>query len=192
MFSIMRFIGDSVKEINPFGLTSAVRMPERTLAQSTTGSEPVRQVPPNAQGEGIKREALIMELDYIRRGDYYIPELKLPWEKRPIGKWGRLHRDSLKEYHPIQFNLPALSGNFHTDLADLNEQAQARLGRIFEQIKATEGVTKELKAADPMLWMQHNTKQDSSRSDTAAILFWNNAFKEAVCYLIYLKSRIPR
>ena len=26
-----------------------------------------------------------MELNYIRCGDYYIPELKLPEEKRPIG-----------------------------------------------------------------------------------------------------------
>ena len=97
----------------------------------------------------------MMELNYIRCGDYYIPDLKLSEEKRPIGKWGRMHRDYLKEYHPIQFNLLALSGNFHSYLADLNEQAQDRLERILEQMIAAEGVTEELKAANPMLWVQH-------------------------------------
>ena len=52
-----------------------------------------------------------MELNYIRCGDYYIPELKLSEEKRPIGKWGRMHRDYLKEHYPVQFNLLDLSGN---------------------------------------------------------------------------------
>ena len=95
-----------------------------------------------------------MELNYICCGDYYIPELKLPEEKRPVGKWGRMHRDYLKEHHPIQFNLLALSGNFHTYLADLNEQAQNRLERILEQMIAAEGITEELKAANPILWVQ--------------------------------------
>ena len=97
----------------------------------------------------------MMELNYIRCGDYYIPDLKLSEEKRPIGKWGRLHRDYLKEHHPIQFNLLALSGNFHAYLADLNEQAQDRLARILEQMIAAEGVTEELKATNPMLWVKH-------------------------------------
>jgi len=97
----------------------------------------------------------MMELNYIRCSDYYIPDLKLSEEKRPIGKWGRLHWDYLKEHHPIQFNLLALSGNFHTYLAELNDQAQDRLERTMEQMKTAEGVTEELKAAEPMLWVQH-------------------------------------
>ena len=95
-----------------------------------------------------------MNIEYIRCGDYYIPNLKSSDEKRPIGKWGRLHRDYLKAHHPIQFNLLALSGNFHSYLADLNEQAQNRLERILEQMKAAEEVTEELKAAEPMIWVQ--------------------------------------
>lgn len=38
-----------------------------------------------------------MKIHYIRVGDYYIPELTLPEETRPIGKWGRMHRDYLRE-----------------------------------------------------------------------------------------------
>ena len=39
-------------------------------------------------------------------------------------------------------------------LADLNEQAQERLDTIMEQMKATEGVTEELKRTQQMEWVQ--------------------------------------
>lgn len=43
-------------------------------------------------------------IDYILVGDYYIPDLKLPEEHRPIGKYGRLHREYLREVHPVRLN----------------------------------------------------------------------------------------
>ena len=36
-------------------------------------------------------------IDYILVGDYYIPDLKLPEEHCPIGKYGRMHREYLRE-----------------------------------------------------------------------------------------------
>ena len=94
-----------------------------------------------------------MNIQYIRAGDYYIPDLSLPEEKRPIGKWGRMHRDYLREHNPIQYNCLLLSGELWTYLADLNEQAQDRLDRIIEQMKTAEGITEGLKANDPMAWV---------------------------------------
>ena len=84
-----------------------------------------------------------MNISYIRSGDYFIPDLKLEEENRPIGKWGRMHRDYLKEHHPIRFNNLLLSGDLWAYLADLNEQAQQRMevlvGRDgeFDQIVST-------------------------------------------------------
>ncbi len=87
-------------------------------------------------------------------GDYYIPVLTLPSdEQRPIGKWERMHQEYLREHRPILFNDLILSGQFWTYLADLNEQAQNRLEVIIDQMKASEGVTEELKAADQMEWV---------------------------------------
>ena len=81
---------------------------------------------------------------YERIGDYYIPVLVLSSEEqRPIGKWGRMHREYLKEHRPILFNDLILSGQLWTYLADLNEQAQERLSLIVEPMKASEGVTEE-------------------------------------------------
>ena len=95
-----------------------------------------------------------MKMDYTLAGDYYIPNLELPQESRPMGKWGRMHRDYLETYHPIRFNQLVLSGTLWTYLADLNEQAQARMETLVGQMKTAEGVTESLKAADPMAWVQ--------------------------------------
>jgi len=87
-------------------------------------------------------------------GDYYIPVLALSSEaQRSIGKWGRMHCDYLKEHRPILFNALILSGQLWTYLADLNEQTQERLSLIIEQMKASGGVTEELKATDQMAWV---------------------------------------
>ena len=95
-----------------------------------------------------------MKMQYIRVGDYFIPDLELPEETRPMGKWGRMHRDYLREYKPIQYNCLLLSSKLWTYLADLNEQAQDRLERIIEQMKTDEGISEALKASDPMAWVQ--------------------------------------
>ena len=95
-----------------------------------------------------------MKINYIRSGDYYIPDLKLPEETHPIGKWGRMHREYLKEHHPIQYTNLVLSCKLWTYLADLNKQAQERLEKIMQLMKEAEGITEALKAADPMAWVQ--------------------------------------
>ncbi len=98
----------------------------------------------------------MQELNYIRCGDYYIPDIRLPEEGRSIGRWGRMHRDYLKEHRQILFNDLCLSGELWTYLADLNEQAQNRLELIIKQMTASEGVTEDLKATDPMAWVAMN------------------------------------
>lgn len=75
-------------------------------------------------------------ISYTLVGDYYIPDLKLPEESRPIGRWGRMHKAFLQEHRPGQYNALLLSGKLWTYLADLNEQAVDRLAcmRIAKQL----------------------------------------------------------
>ena len=94
-----------------------------------------------------------MNISYIRVGDYFIPDLTLPDEPRSMGKWGRMHREYLREHKPIQYNCLLLSGKLWTYLADLNEQAQDRLERMIDQMKVSEGISEALKASDPMAWV---------------------------------------
>lgn len=93
-------------------------------------------------------------INYVLVGDYYIPMLTLPEENRPIGRWGRMRRDYLKENRPGYYSSLLLTGKLWTYLADLDEQAQERLDRIMEQMKAVEGVTEKLKADDQLKWIQ--------------------------------------
>ncbi len=93
-------------------------------------------------------------IDYVLVGDYYIPMLALPEENRPIGRWGRMRRDYLKENRPGCYSSLLLTGKLWTYLADLDEQAQERLDRIVEQMKAAEDVTEKLKADDQLEWVR--------------------------------------
>ena len=93
-------------------------------------------------------------IEYVLAGDYYIPDLKLSNEERTVGKYGRMHRDCLKENHPMRFNHLILEGQLWTYLADLNEQAQKRLQLIIRQMQEAESVTDELKENDQMAWIK--------------------------------------
>ena len=43
-----------------------------------------------------------MELNYIKCGDYYIPDNKLKNSNIHLGKWGRMRREYLRQAHPNQ------------------------------------------------------------------------------------------
>ena len=93
-------------------------------------------------------------IDYVLVGDYYIPDLKLPEEERPIGKYGRMHREYLSENNPILFNDLVQSSKLWTYLADINEQAQERLQAIIGQMQKAESVTEKMKADNQLEWIQ--------------------------------------
>ena len=94
------------------------------------------------------------QITYIKVGDYFIPDWKLPEETRPIGRWGRMHRDYLKEHRPVVFNQLVLSGKLWTYLADINEQAQQRIEVLVKQMMVSEGVTEEFKEVNQMEWVR--------------------------------------
>ena len=94
------------------------------------------------------------KLGYLKVGDYFVPNLKLPQENRSVGKYGRMHRDYLQEHNPIRFDDLVLEGKLWTYLADLNEQAQDRLQLIIRQMREAESVNDELKEDNQMAWVQ--------------------------------------
>ena len=93
-------------------------------------------------------------MEYVRVGDYYIPDLKLPNEDRPIGKYGRMHRDYLREHNPVMFDDLVVTGRLWTYLADLNEQAENRLQLMIQQMQEAEAVTEAMKASDQLAWVR--------------------------------------
>ena len=59
-----------------------------------------------------------MKLTYHRCGDYLLPDLGLDErDKQPIGKYGMLRMDYLKNHRPILYNQLLLSGELIPHLA---------------------------------------------------------------------------
>lgn len=93
-------------------------------------------------------------LDYVLVGDYYLPVLSLPEETRPIGYWGMLRKEYLKEHKSGMYSCLLLTARLDSHLVDVNEQAQERFELIEAQIRSAEGVTEDLKAQNPMEWVR--------------------------------------
>ena len=93
-------------------------------------------------------------LDYVLTDHYDLPALRPPEDRRPIGHWGRLHREYLKNYRPVLYQSLLLSGKLYTILADLDEQAAERCRLIVQLMAQAEGITEALKATDPVRWVQ--------------------------------------
>lgn len=95
---------------------------------------------------------------YIKVGDYYVPDFgqfddNEETDDRPLGKYGMMRETYLKEYHKPLYNHLLLSGELHSHLRDVNEQAQNLLDTLMPKYKEKQGVTEELKATQQLEWV---------------------------------------
>lgn len=105
-------------------------------------------------------------IKYELIGDYYFIEGDdEPEDKRPIGRWGRMHEDYLKKNKRHVFDSMFLSGKLHSYLADIDEQARDMFDNLIEQLKEAEGVTEKLKTENQLLWLQRMTNIELSARD---------------------------
>ena len=95
-------------------------------------------------------------ISYTLHGDYYLPDFVLPPETddRPIGVWGRRHKEYLKENKKAVYSLMLTRNTLHSYLADLNEQADEMFDKLVNDMKKSEGVTEQLKADDQWEWIR--------------------------------------
>ena len=92
-------------------------------------------------------------ISYTLHGEVYLPDLKLSDDNRPIGRYGHLYLDYLKEQHPIRYTSLLLSDRYPTCVADLNEDAYNLLHTLIRQMAAAEDITEDLKRKDAMAWV---------------------------------------
>lgn len=74
-------------------------------------------------------------------------------EERPIGKYGRMHCEYLKENNPMLYNDLILSCQFWTYLTDINEQMH-RVQLSIRLMKEAESATEKLKEKNQMAWIR--------------------------------------
>ena len=92
---------------------------------------------------------------YRQVGDYLIPNLSLPEEPDyQIGKYGRMRRSYLKEYHPVLYANYLTSGTLHRHLAEIDQACNERMETVVSAMAQQEGVTEAMKAVDQMEWVR--------------------------------------
>ena len=106
---------------------------------------------------------------YPMQGDYCLPNLTLPpEEERHIGVWAHRRRQYLKQHHKILYYNLLTSGKLRFHLADVEEEAQSLFLRLVKEYAEREGVTEQLKAENPMEWVQ---KMNNIRSRAAETVY---------------------
>ncbi len=95
-----------------------------------------------------------MKLIYHRCGDYLLPDLGLTDEElRPLGKYGRMRLNYLKEHRPGLFSSLLLSGKLMEHLHEIDETCNDRLELLIPQMQIAEGITEDLKVTDQLEWV---------------------------------------
>ncbi len=95
-----------------------------------------------------------MNITYHRNGDYLLPDLTLGDQPAaPLTKYGRMRMQFLREHKPGLYSHLILSGKLYQHLAETQEAAQTRIGRIAAEMAKGAGVDEELKARDQLAWV---------------------------------------
>ena len=95
-----------------------------------------------------------IELDYVKVGDYYLPDLVA--EQRPdrsFGKYGLLRLRYLKEHCSTVWAELVMEGRLYAHLLEIDDAANDMLDSMMPGMAKTAGATEELKARDPMCWV---------------------------------------
>ena len=95
------------------------------------------------------------ELTYTRVGDYAYPNLTLQNpQSKSLGKYGRMRREYLKNHRPILYNRLILSEKLHSHLTEIDLTANSRMEQMMDELQKANGLTEQMKAQNPMLWVQ--------------------------------------
>ena len=97
----------------------------------------------------------MMKIPYKQEGDYLIPDLTLPSQsEKPLGKYGRMRLNYLKEHHKGLYTVMLLNGTLMDHLQEIDESAYRRLEQMMPEMMEKARITEELKANDPKEWIK--------------------------------------
>ena len=103
-----------------------------------------------------------------------IPNLSLHEQNnREIGIWRQRHKRYLQNHHKVKYYNLLTNCKLIDYLADINEQAENMYQLLVKQLAEKEGVTEQLKAENPILWVQQmNNIQNRAREIVNAELIY--------------------
>ena len=105
-----------------------------------------------------------MELTYTERNGIMYPDLALPEQTNyPIGKYGRMRLDYLKKHRRGTYTTLLTSCTLNQHLYETEQEAKRQIDLALSRLVKERGITEELKASNPLLWIQemNNAKQST-------------------------------
>ena len=102
----------------------------------------------------MKEKFIENGIEYVRNGDYYIPNLTVPDDNvYNIGKYGRMHAKFIKENRPCFYTAKMIDGTWLAYLSEIDASAKEMVDRLIRELVAKQGVSEELKANDQIAWV---------------------------------------
>ena len=92
-------------------------------------------------------------LNYTKIGDYQLPNLTLSQPKIPLGKYGRMRRNYLKQYRPVLYNSMLLNGTLYPHLMELEQTAESQMQQMMTELLKQNPAPD--KAQNQLMWVQH-------------------------------------
>ncbi len=104
----------------------------------------------------------------------YYPDLILSEDTNyPIGRYGRMRKEYLKEHRKAYYTNLILEGRLNQHLHQIEEECHQRLVVLMEQMKIKDGITEQLKSENQMLWigMMNNIKACAEEMIFAELIY---------------------
>ena len=93
-------------------------------------------------------------IEYVRQGDYYIPNLVLPKQKQiHFNKYGRMRLNYLKEHKKAEYTILFMENILIDHLEEIQEIATKKVNQIIEDLKAKSNLTEDMKNTDMLYWV---------------------------------------
>lgn len=94
-----------------------------------------------------------MEIEYIKHGDYYIPNLVMTKQTIPTGKYSKMRYNYLKNHKKAELIILQMNEKLTEHLTEVQKIATTRIDAIIKKLAKQENITEELKATNQMEWV---------------------------------------
>lgn len=103
-------------------------------------------------------------IEYIRKGDYYLPNLIIePQRKIDLNKYGLLRLEYLKKHKKAEYTILFIENKLTDHLEEIQEIAIKRVKEIIQKLKSKSDLTEEMKNTNQLYWvgMMNNFKNQA-------------------------------
>ena len=120
---------------------------EQNAARATEKAAAIPEYPRHG------KTGMSSNLNYTQTGDYLLPNLTLHQPKNPLGKYGRMRLNFLKQQHPVLYHTMLLNGSLYQTLTELEQTAAAMKKQLMADLLAKNPAPDKEK--NQMAWVQH-------------------------------------